>query len=127
MGSTFIAYRETLEGWVPVPPPPPPILFPGSPLDLPRPGQLVLGSDNAFLVTATLIAIRDLSVPLEVRLMAFSPGRPPSIVAGPATLSIVGESVTLDSGLVDLPFGRARFQSTAGRYVFSAVLRTYRR
>lgn len=119
---------QTLEGWaIPDPPPSPPVQAPALPVDLPRPGPLLLGADNAFLVTVTLIAIRAMSLPLELRLIAFMPGAAPIFVAGPATLSGVGESVTLDSGLIGLPLARARFGSTAGGYVFSAVLRTYRR
>ncbi len=123
-----VATRVVLEGsLVPYPPPPPPIQVPSLPLDLPRSGPLVLGSENAFVVTATLISIREMSVPLEVRLIASMPGGAPVVVAGPAELSVVGQSVVLDSGLVGAPLGRARFHSTAGHYVFSVTLRTYRR
>ncbi len=123
-----ILERQTLEGWVlPDPPPPPPIPAPALPLDLPRGLGLVLGSDNAFVVSVTLIAIREMSVPLEVRLIAFMPGGVPVVVAGPEELAEIGETVALDSGLVSRPFGRVRLQSTAGRYVFSVALRTYRR
>lgn len=121
--------RVSLNGWlVPYPPPPPPVQAPESPLDLPRFAPVFLGGDNAFLVTVTLVSIRDLSVPLTIRLIASNvPGAFPVTVAGPVTLSQVGESVTLDSGVIGYAFGQARFESAAGAYVFSGYLHTYRR
>lgn len=86
----------------------------------------MIGPHNAFLVTVTLISIRAGSDPLSVRLIASNvPGAYPVLIAGPAQLSQVGQSVSLDSGITGYAFAQARFESTVGGYVFSAYLNTY--